>query len=166
METRRDLMTEYPLLAQISAPSTEKDAFIPIYPGAAAYLDGSTKNFFEKYGDQFFYGSMLLGTLTSMLAGAWTFMTKGADDLGQRPLNRLYGLAGRIRAAKDEQELADIEAPVDAILKSELERYAGGETEAGEAAALSFATHRLEYIIGQRRAAFSPNTMPETQTQL
>ena len=166
METRRDLMTEYPLLAQISAPSTEKDAFIPIHPGAAAYLDGSTKNFFEKYGDQFFYGSMLLGTLTSMLAGAWTFMTKGADDPGQRPLNRLYGLAGRIRAAKDEQELADIEATVDEILKSELERYAGGETEAGEAAAFSLATHRLEYIIGQRRAAFSPNTMPVTQTQL
>jgi TRAP transporter TAXI family solute receptor len=166
METRRDLMTEYPLLAQISAPSTEKDAFVPIHPGAAAYLDGSTKTFFEKYGDQFFYGSMLLGTLTSMLAGAWTFMTKGADDPGQRPLNRLYGLAGRIRAAKDEQELADIEATVDEILKSELERYAGGETEAGEAAALSLATHRLEYIIGQRRAAFSLNTVPVTQTQV
>ena len=56
METRRDLMTEYPLLAQISAPSTEKDAFIPIHPGAAAYLDGSTKNVFEKYGDHSFTG--------------------------------------------------------------------------------------------------------------
>jgi len=166
METRRDLMIEYPLLAQISAPSTEKDAFVPIHPGAAAYLDGSTKTFFEKYGDQFFYGSMLLGTLTSMLAGTWTFMTKGTDDPGQRPLNRLYGLAGRIRAAKDEQELADIEATVDEILKSELERYAGGETEAGEAAALSLATHRLEYIIGQRRAAFSLITVPVTQTQV
>ena len=155
METRRDLMTEYPLLAQISAPSTEKDAFIPIHPGAAAYLDGSTKNVFDKYGDQFFYGSMLLGTFTSILAAVWTFMTKGGDKPEKRPLNRLYALAARIRAAEDEAELVEIEVTIDEILKSELERYAGGETEAGEAAALSLATHRLEYIISQRRASFS-----------
>ena len=155
METRRDLMTEYPLLAQISAPSTEKDAFIPIHPGAAAYLDGSTKNVFDKYGDQFFYGSMLLGTFTSILAAVWTFMTKGGDKPEKRPLNRLYALAARIRASKDEAELVEIEATIDEILKSELERYAGGETEAGEAAALSLATHRLEYIISQRRTSFS-----------
>jgi TRAP transporter TAXI family solute receptor len=154
METRRDLITEYPLLAQISAPSTEKDAFVPIHPGAAAYLDGSTKTIFEKYGDQFFYGSMLLGTLTSILAGAWTFMTRGADNPESRPLNRLYALAGRIRAAENEDELVDVEATIDEILKSELQKYSGGEIEAGEAAALSLATHRLEYIIAQKRASF------------
>jgi hypothetical protein len=163
METRRELISEYPLLAQISAPSTEKDAFVPIHPGAAAYLDGSTKTIFEKYGDLLFYGSMLLGTLTSILAGAWAFITKGADKPEDRPLNRLYTLAGRIRAAKDENELVEIEAAIDGILKSELEKYSGGEVEAGEAAALSLATHRLEYIIGQRRAFLSGHPAPELQ---
>ena len=84
-------------------------------------------------------------------------MTKGADKPEKRPLNRLYALVARIRASKDEAELVEIEATIDEILKSELERYAGGETEAGEAAALSLATHRLEYIISQRRASFSSN---------
>src|SRR6476646_8268948 len=36
METRRELAPQYPILSQISAPSTDKDAQIPIHPGAAA----------------------------------------------------------------------------------------------------------------------------------
>lgn len=157
MDTRRDLVGEYPLLSQISAPSTDKDAFIPIHPGAAAYFDGSVKTFFDKYGDQIFYGSMLLGTLTSLMAGAWSFMFKQQRAPEDRPLNRLYAFADRIRNASNENELTDIENSIDDILKSELERYAGGETEAGEAAALSLATHRLEYLIGQRRAWLGNN---------
>ncbi len=152
IETRRDLIGEYPLLGQITTPSTEKDAFIPIHPGAAAYFDGSVKTFFDKYGDPIFYGSILLGTLTSIVAGAWSYMFKQPQKPEDRPLNRLYAFADRIRKAGNEEELTDIERGIDDLLKSELERYAGGETEAGEAAALSLATHRLEYLIGQRRA--------------
>ncbi len=138
-------------LGRSCAPSTDKDAYIPIHPGAAAYFDGSVKTFFDKYGDQIFYGSMLLGTLTSIMAGAWSFMFKQLKAPEDRPLNRLYAFVDRIRKADNEDELMDIERGIDDILKSELERYAGGETEAGEAAALSLATHRLEYLIGQRR---------------
>ena len=39
------------------------------------------KTFFDKYGDQIFYGSMLLGTLTSLFAAAWKFMTKKEPNL-------------------------------------------------------------------------------------
>lgn len=157
MDTRRDLVGEYPLLGQISAPSTEKDAYIPIHPGAAAYFDGSVKSFFDKYGDQLFYGSMLIGTLTSVFAGAWSFMFKQPKAPEDRPLTRLYAFADRIRKASNEDELVEIENSIDDILKSELERYAGGETEAGEAAALSLATHRLEYLIGHRRTVLGAN---------
>ena len=154
METRRDLIGEYPLLAQIGAPNTEKDAPIPVHPGAAAYFDGDQKTIFEKYGDQFFYGSMLLGTLMSLLAAAWKFMTSDADRPEQRPLNRLYALAGQIRKARNENELAAVEESIDEIVRVELERYAGGTSEAGDAAALSLATHRLEYLVHRRRAVF------------
>ena len=53
--------------------------------------------------------------------------------------------------------MTDIERHIDEILKSELERYSDGEIEAGEAAALSLATHRLEYLLGQRRAWLGNN---------
>ena len=82
METRRDLLAEFPLLAQVAAPSADKDAYIPIHPGAAAFFDGTQKDFFEKYGNALFYGPMLLGAIASLLAGLWNFLGIGK---GERP---------------------------------------------------------------------------------
>src|SRR5215475_6704004 len=105
MDTRRELLGAYPLLAQIGAPSTDKDAFIPIHPGAAAFYDGDQKTFFDRYGDQIFYGSMLLGSLTSLLAGAWKFMGRGTGTEAESPLNRLYALADQIHHAQGVSDL-------------------------------------------------------------
>ena len=157
MDTRRDLISEHPLLAQISAPSTDKDAYIPIHPGAAAYFDGDQKTFFDKYGDQFFYGSMLLGSLASVFVAAWKFMLGGAEKPEKRPINRLYALTDRIANASSEADLADVERNIDEILKDELARSANGDSDAAEAAALGLATHRLEYLINRRRATFEAN---------
>ena len=154
MEVRRDLLGEYPLLAQISAPSTDKDAFIPIHPGAAAYFNGEQQSFLDKYADKLFYLSMLLGFAASMMAAAWKFMTR--DSYAQeRPLMRLYALMDKIGAANNEAELVDAERDIDEILKRELEKHSSGDAEAAESAALGLATHRLERLIGQRRATLS-----------
>lgn len=151
LETRRDLVSAYPILSQISAPSTDKDAYIPIHPGAAAYFDGDQKSFFDKHGDQLFYGSMLLGSLTSLLAGAWKFLAGDAEQPETRPLNRLYACTDRIKKAQSALDLAEIEQSIDEILKVELAKSANGESEASETASLGLATHRLEYLIGRRR---------------
>jgi TRAP transporter TAXI family solute receptor len=150
MDVRRDLLGAHPLLAQIAAPSTDKDAFIPIHPGAAAYFDGDQKTFFDKYGDQIFYGSMLLGSLTSILAAGWKFMQSDAED--KSPLNVLYALANRIRHADDEAELGAVEEEIDNILKAELAKHANGESDASNASALALAAHRLEHLIDLRRS--------------
>jgi len=154
MEGRRELVSEYPLLANIGAPSTEKDAYIAIHPGAAAYFEGDQKTIFDKYGDQFFYGTMVLGVLMSILAGTWNFMTAAnVEPPEKRPVNRLYALTKRIREARSEAELADIEQRIDDIVKVELEKYAEGRSTAGDAAALGLVTHRLEYLISRCRAS-------------
>ena len=90
METRRDLTAEFPVLKQISAPNTDKDddkdTYIPIHPGAAAYFDGTQKTFLDQYGDQLMYGSMVLGSLASIFAAAWKFMTKKEEGPESLPL--------------------------------------------------------------------------------
>jgi TRAP-type uncharacterized transport system substrate-binding protein len=40
MRVRRDLMGEEPIFAQITAPSTDADAYLPLHPGAAAWGAG------------------------------------------------------------------------------------------------------------------------------
>jgi TRAP transporter TAXI family solute receptor len=149
METRRDFVNEFPLLSQIAAPSTDKDAQIPVHPGAATYFGGEEKTFFDKYGDMLFYGSMLLGTLASLFAGLWKFMAE--SKAGETPLTPLYDLFTNVRAATTESDLAEVETQVDGILKRELEKHARGSETKLDAAVLSLAAHRLEYWINQRR---------------
>ena len=153
METRRELAPQYPILSQISAPSTDKDAQIPIHPGAAAYFEGDQKSFFDKHGDQLFYGSMLLGSLTSLLAGVWKFMAQGGQQPETLPFNRLYSLAERIKVARSDAELMDIEQTIDELLKDELKRSARGDPDAADIAALGLTTHRLEHLLDQRRSS-------------
>ena len=110
---------------------------------------------------------MLLGMLTSMLAGVWKYMSQKESEPQERPLSRLFALMDRVRDASDEADLVKAEQEIDDILRSQLETCAPGEINAGEAAAVSLATHRHEYLVSQRRAvlrsqAASPATSPAT----
>jgi TRAP transporter TAXI family solute receptor len=151
MEARRDLVGEFPLLAQVMAPSTDKDAYVPIHPGAAAFFDGDEKTIFDKYGDQFFYGSMLLGTLMSVLAAIWKFMTRDIGKPDERPSMRLYALVGKINEVRSETDLAAIEQEIDEILKVELAKCSAGQVDTGEMSAINMASQRLQYLMAQRR---------------
>ncbi|NOJ40284.1 hypothetical protein [Bradyrhizobium australiense] len=125
MELRRDLLGEYPIFAQIGAPSLEKDAHIPIHPGAALYFNGEQQTFLDRYADKLFYLVMLLGLMASMLAATWKFMTRDADPSRDHLLMGLNELAGRVQAAGTELELMEAERCIDEILELELERYMG-----------------------------------------
>ncbi|MEP6841138.1 MAG: TAXI family TRAP transporter solute-binding subunit, partial [Bradyrhizobium sp.] len=48
---RQSLKTEFPLAAKIETPDTDKDAIIPVHPGAAAFVDGEEKTFLDRYSD-------------------------------------------------------------------------------------------------------------------
>jgi hypothetical protein len=151
METRRELVGEFPLLAQIAAPSTDKDAYIPVHPGAAAFYDGTQQDIFDKYSNALYYGPMLLGGIASLLAGLWKFLGIGTNSKPASPLDPMYALAGRVRNARNEEDLEAIEHEIDNILKAELKKYAKGEAQALDAAALSLAAQRLEHLINYRR---------------
>ena len=109
METRRDLLGEYPVLKQISAPSTDKDddkdASIPVHPGAAAYFDGTQKTLLDRYGDQLMYGSMVFGSLASIFAAAWKYMTK-KEGARLFPLTRLYAFKDQLCKAGSEGRIS------------------------------------------------------------
>ena len=108
---------------------------------------------------------MVLGGLASLLAALWKFI--GANKAIGSSLEPLYALAGEIRKAGSEADLVAIEEKLDNILKSELSKYAKGNLQAGDAAGLSLAAHRLEYLISYRRSQldaghpFSPRELSE-----
>jgi TRAP-type uncharacterized transport system substrate-binding protein len=152
MRVRRDLLVEQPIFAQITAPSTDADANVPLHPGAAAFYNGTQQSFMDEYGNWIYLGSMILGGVATVLAGAWKFLGSGWSE-SEAPLDALYALARRIRKADTEAELSDIEDEIDRILKVERTKAASGDEGAVDATTLNVAAHRLENLIHDRRAS-------------
>jgi TRAP-type uncharacterized transport system substrate-binding protein len=155
MRVRRDLMAEQPIFAQITAPSTDADAYLPLHPGAAALYNGTQQSFMDEYGNWIYLTPMLLGGAATVLAAAWKFLGLGVPVNGQGPLDSLYALGRRIRKAGSEAELSDIEEEIDDILRAQRARSAGGDEDAVDDATLNVAAHRLESLIHDRRTTLA-----------
>jgi TRAP-type uncharacterized transport system substrate-binding protein len=151
MKVRRELIAEEPLFAQITAPSTDQDAYLPLHPGAAAVYNSTQQSFMDEYGNWIYLTPMALGAAATLLAAAWKFLGLGAPATAQGPLDSLYALGRRIRKAGTEAELSDIEEEIDEILRTQQARSAGGDENAVDDATLNVAAHRLEGLIHDRR---------------
>jgi TRAP-type uncharacterized transport system substrate-binding protein len=150
MKVRRELLGEDPIFAQITAPSTDQDAWLPLHPGAAAVYNSTQQSFMDEYGNWIYLTPMALGGAATILAAAWKFIGRG-QPAGQGPLDSLYALGRRIRKATTEAELSDIEEEIDDILNAQHTRSAGGDENAVDDATLNVAAHRLEGLIHDRR---------------
>jgi TRAP-type uncharacterized transport system substrate-binding protein len=151
MSVRRDLMGEQPIFAQITAPSTDQDAYLPLHPGAAAVYNGTQQSFMDEYGNWIYLTPMVLGGIATVLAAAWKFLGIGNPAIREGPLDSLYALSRRIRSVGTEAELSDIEEEIDDILKEQRTRSASGDESAVDDATLNVAAHRLESLIHDRR---------------
>jgi TRAP-type uncharacterized transport system substrate-binding protein len=151
MKVRRELLAEEPIFAQITAPSTDQDAYLPLHPGAAAVYNSTQQSFMDEYGNWIYLTPMALGGVATVLAAAWKFLGLGQPASGQGPLDSLYALGRRIRKAGTEAELSDIAEEIDAILNAQRTKSARGDENAVDDATLNVAAHRLEGLIHDRR---------------
>jgi hypothetical protein len=162
MKIRRELLGEQPIFAQITAPSTDADAYLPVHPGAAAFYNGTQQSFMDEYGNYIYLGPMLLGGIASVLAAAWKFLGIGQPEVREGPLDTLYALARRIRGVDTEAELSSIEEEIDNILKAQRLKAEEGEENAVDAATLNVVAHRLENLIHDRRTVLATRPRPAT----
>src|SRR6266550_4185576 len=98
MNVRRDLLHEQPIFAQITAPSTDADAYLPLHPGAAAFYHGTQQSFMDEYGNWIYLTPMILGGIATIFAAIWKFLGIG-PSASDAPLDKLCALARRIRKA-------------------------------------------------------------------
>ncbi len=154
MNVRRDLMVEQPIFAQITAPSTDADAFLAVHPGAAAFYNGTQQSFMDEYGNWIYLTPMILGGIATIFAAIWKFLGIG-PAAGDAPLDKLYALARRIRKADSLVELGSIEDEIDDILNAQGAKAAAGDETAVDAVTLNVAAHRLEGLIHDRRKMFT-----------
>ena len=151
MKARRELLGELPILAQITAPSTDSDAYVPVHPGAAAFYNGTQESFLDKWGNAIFLAPMIFGALVSVAAAAWKFLREGEPHKREQALDSLYALGRRIRSAEGEEELSEIEREIDKVLQMQRMKVAEGDENALDVTTLNVAAHRLQSLVHDRR---------------
>jgi len=151
MSARRNLMREQPIFAQITAPSTDQDAYLPLHPGAAAVYNATTQSFMDEYGNWIYLTPMVLGGLVSILAAGWKFLGLGQTKVPGGPLDTLYALGRRIRKADSAVELLEIEEAIDDVLSTQRFKSARGDENVIDDVTLNVAAHRLETLVHDRR---------------
>jgi TRAP-type uncharacterized transport system substrate-binding protein len=148
---RQTLATEMPSAAKIEKPDTDKDAAVPVHPGAAAYLDGELKTFFDRYSDLLYWGLMAMSVLGSGFAGLLSYSK--ADDRVRKlhTLERLLEIAKAARSADSIKALDDLQAEIDAIQSDMIHEVEAGTLDETAMMAYAMSVERAQLTISDRR---------------
>jgi TRAP transporter TAXI family solute receptor len=149
---RQSVMAEFPLAAKIETPDTDKDAVIPVHPGAAAFVDGEEKTFLDRYSDYIWGGLMALSAMGS--AGAWFagYLKKDERSSNSSLRERLLDMLARARHSDSTEELDQMQAEADDILRDALQCFENGAIEEGALTAFNIALEQFHNAVADRKA--------------
>jgi TRAP transporter TAXI family solute receptor len=149
---RQQLMTEFPLAAKIETPDTDKDAAIPVHPGAAAFVDGEEKTFLDRYSDYIWWGLMALSAMGSV--GAWFagYLKKDERNSNTSLRDQLLELIPAARRSDSTEQLDQMQAEADKILRDTLVCFDHGAIDEGALAAFNIALEQFHHAVADRRS--------------
>ena len=149
---RQSVMTEFPLAAKIETPDTDKDAVIPVHPGAAAFVDGEEKTFLDRYSDYIWWALMALSAMGS--AGAWFagYLKKDERNSNSSSRERLLELLAAARRSDSIEHLDQMQTEADDILRDTLRCFDDGAIEEGALTAFSIVLDQFHNAVADRRA--------------
>jgi TRAP transporter TAXI family solute receptor len=149
---RQQLMAEFPLAAKIETPDTDKDAAIPVHPGAAAFVDGDEKSFIDRYGDYIWWGLMALSAMGS--AGAWFagILKKDERNTNSSERDHLLEMLSAARRSDSVEELDRMQAEADDILRKTLLCFEHGTIAEGALTAFNIALGQFHSAVADRKA--------------
>ena len=165
---RQTLLSEFPLAAKIETPDTDKDAAIPVHPGAAAYVNGEEKTFLDRYSDYIWFGLMGLSLLGSV--GAWfaSYLRKDERNNNSSLRERLLDMLAVARHSDSADELDQMQAEADSILRETLNCFEQGAIEEGALTAFNIALEQFHNAVADRKAllASMPQNLQRAGVQL
>jgi TRAP transporter TAXI family solute receptor len=149
---RQQLLADFPLAAKIETPDTDKDAAIPVHPGAAAFVDGEEKTFLDRYSDYIWWGLMALSAMGSV--GAWFagYLKKDERSNNSTLRERLLDMIAVARRSDSGEELDQLQAEADDILRNTLQCFEHGAIEEGALTAFNIALEQFHNAVADRKA--------------
>ena len=149
---RQQLLTEFPQAAKIETPDTDKDAAIPVHPGAAAFVDGEEKTFMDRYSDYIWWGLMALSAMGSV--GAWFagYVRKDERNTNSSLRERLIAMITEARKSDSAEDLDRMQTEADEILRDTLHCFEDGAIQEGALTAFNIALVQFHHAVADRRA--------------
>jgi TRAP-type uncharacterized transport system substrate-binding protein len=150
--SRLALAAAMPGEIQIAAPPTDKDARVVVHPGALAYLTDDQKTFFDRYGDDIFYGLLIFPIFGSAIAGVASYFRNGGRTRRLRLLQRLLDLVQKARAAPSIEALDQIQVDFDHVVVAIIHQSEHEEYDQSVQMSFSLALDQVRFAIACRRA--------------
>jgi TRAP-type uncharacterized transport system substrate-binding protein len=149
---RQSLASDYPAIAQMTKPDTDKDAAVLAHPGAAAFIDDEQKTFFDKYSDFIYLGIMVFSGFGS--GAAWLASYSRADDRIRklRALETLLDIAATSRSAETHEQLDKLRRDVDDLVRRTMHQVERNDLDESAMVAFSIALNQAQGAISERRA--------------
>ncbi len=147
---RQSLKNDFPLAAKIETPDTDKDATIPVHPGAAAFVDGEEKTFLDRYSDYIWWSLMAFSAMGS--AGAWFagYLKQDERNTNTSQRERLLEMLKAARQSDSTEELDQMQAEADDILRHTLDCFEHGAIEEGTLTAFNIALEQFHNAVADR----------------
>jgi TRAP-type uncharacterized transport system substrate-binding protein len=154
---RHALQSEFPDVAKIEVPDTDKAAPIPAHAGAAAYIDGTERTFLERYSDFFWLGVMVLSGLASVGAGLRHYFRRDERAHNTALRNRLVDMIETVRDSVSIGEVDQMQKEADAILRDTLNCFEDGAVEEDTLSAFTIALEQFHNAVADRKAWITNN---------
>ena len=165
---RQQLLTDFPLAAKIETPDTDKDAAIPVHPGAAAFVDGEEKTFLDRYSDYIWWTLMALSAMGSV--GAWFagYLKKDERTTNSHLRERLLDMTAEARKTDSTEVLEQMQSEADAILRDTLHCFEDGAIQEGALTAFNIALEQFHNAVADRKALLAnlPQNLQRAGSQL
>jgi TRAP transporter TAXI family solute receptor len=148
---RHSLQKDFPGVANIQVPDTDKAAAIPAHPGAAAYIDGNERTFLDRYGDFMWFGLMILSGVASL--GAWlrSYMRRDERIHNTTLRNRLVDMIAAARESGSVTELDLMQKEADEILRDTLNCFEDGAVAEDTLSAFNIALDQFHNAVADRK---------------
>jgi TRAP-type uncharacterized transport system substrate-binding protein len=151
--SRQALAAAAPGDIKIEAPSTDKDADVVVHPGALAYLSDSQQSFFDKYGDEIFYGMLIFPVFGSAIAGLASYLRRDTRTRRLRLLQRVLDLVRKVHAAQTLEAIDHIQVDADNLVIAIIHQGEHEEFDETVRMSFAFALDQLRFALGARRTA-------------
>ncbi len=117
LKSKTKLMQASPLMSEIEAPDTEsKNAFLPVHPGVASYLENGEKSFFDEFQSYFYIIGLALSALGSLAGFLFERFSRRRDRDEHEKIDRLIGIADQALKTQVRGELEALEDEINAIV--------------------------------------------------